>query len=178
LEAYYFENEDQDAVKQTLNLPAYRTQPDPWNSNYNIVDNFVLAMYSKKQVAERIKTSGISFDYVLFLRPDVQFLTDFDPTWFNLTTPTQICVPDFHCFSFKFNDRFSIATQTNAYKMAQTFDQMLEYSKQKPLHSETFHYDMTTAVLGLTIAYIPFYFNRIRANGLICEDCPTAEKQT
>jgi hypothetical protein len=61
--------------------------------------------------------------------------------------------------------------------MTETFDQMLEYSKQKPLHSESFHYDMTTAVLGLTIAYIPFYFNRVRANGLISNDAPSAEQQ-
>ena len=172
LEAQYCQREDQDVVKQTLNLLAYRTQPDPWNTNHNMVDNFVLAMYSKKQLGNLIKTSGESFDYVLFLRPDVQFLTDFNPAWLNLTTPTQICVPDFHCFSFKFNDRFAIATQTNAYRMTQTFERMLEYSRQKPLHSETFHYDMTTSVLDLTIAYIPFYFNRVRANGKISNDNP------
>ena len=175
LEAQYCQREDQNAVKQTLNLPAYRTHPDPWNTNYNMVDNFVLAMYSKKQVAQLIQTSGETFDYVLFLRPDVQFLNDFNPTWFQQTTLTQICVPEFHCFSFQFNDRFAIATQNNAYSMAQTFERMLDYSKQKPLHSESFHYDMTTSVLGLTIAYIPFYFNRVRANGQISNDNPLWE---
>ena len=177
LEANYVQREDQDAVKHTLNLPDYRTYPDPWDTDYNMVDNFVLAMYSKKQLGHLIRTSGQSFDYVLFLRPDVQFLNDFDPTWFNLTTPTQICVPEFHCFSFQFNDRFAIATQNNAYRMCQTFEWMLMYSRENPLHSEMFHYDMTTFVLDLTIAYIPFYFNRVRANGQISNDNPSLGDQ-
>jgi hypothetical protein len=172
LNADYIERDDQDIIKQKLNLILYRTHPDPWETNYQMVDNFVLAMYSKKQVGKIIQESGQTFDYVLFLRPDVQYVNDLNPEWFGKVSETQICVPDFHCFSFKINDRFAIATQENALKMSQCFDTMLEYSKTAPLHSETFQYNYVTK-LNLTIAYIPFYFNRIRANGVVSKDVPT-----
>jgi hypothetical protein len=172
LNAHYVQREDQDAVKQSLNLPQYRTHPDPWNSNYTMVDNFVLAMYSKKQLGKLIESSGESFDYVLFLRPDVQYVNDFSPAWFQQATSTQLCVPEFHCFSFKFNDRFALATQENAIKYSQLFNEMLEYSKHHTLHSETMNYWYVTTKLNLSVAYLPFYFNRVRANGQVSKDVP------
>jgi hypothetical protein len=172
LQAHYVQREDQDAVKQQLNLSQYRTHPDPWNSNYTMVDNFVLAMYSKQQLGQLIESSGESFDYVLFLRPDVQYVNDLNPAWFQQTTDTQLCVPDFHCFSFKFNDRFALATQQNALKYSKLFREMLPYSQHHPLHSETMNYWYVSTKLNLTVAYIPFYFNRVRANGQVSMDVP------
>lgn len=170
LNADYIHREDQNDVRNSLNLETYRTHPDPWNTQYNTLDNFVIAMYSKQKVAQLIKNSGKSFDYVIFLRPDVQYVNDLNLEWFQLTSNTQICVPEFHCYTFKFNDRFAISTQENAYHIGDAFYSMLEYSKQLPLHSETFHYNYTTSVLNLTVHYIPFYFNRVRANGQINND--------
>lgn len=172
LNANYVQREDQDDVKQSLNLPQYRTHVDPWNSKYTMVDNFVLAMYSKQQLGHLIHSSNESFDYVLFLRPDVQYVNDLNPEWFQKATQTQLCVPDFHCFSFKFNDRFALATQENALKYSKLFSEMLDYSKHQPLHSETMNYWYVTTKLNLTVAYLPFYFNRVRANGQISNDAP------
>lgn len=170
LGADYLRRDDQDALKVALNLTAYRTHPDPWNTKYEMVDNFVLAMYSKKQLGLMIQESGCTFDYVLFLRPDVQYTVDFDVRWLDIATPKCICVPNFHRFSFKFNDRFALATTANALLYSKQFDYMLEYSKQKLLHSETMGYDYVTEILKLTVMYIPFHFNRVRANGVVRND--------
>jgi len=170
LGAEYVRRDNQDDLKLGLNLTAYRKHPDPWDTKYEMVDNFILAMYSKKQLGLMIKESGCEFNYVLFLRPDVEYIVDLDVRWLPLATEKQICVPDFHCFSFKFNDRFAITTQTNAIRYSTLFDSMLNYSRLRPLHSETINYDFVTRVLKLAVAYVPFRFNRVRANGIVRND--------
>lgn len=173
LNADYIACDNQDEIKTRLDLTAYRTHPDPWRTEYQTVDNLVLAMYSKKQLGSLIKTTidrGDVFDYVLFLRPDCQYVTDFDVNWFSGVTDTNILVPDFHCYSFKFNDRFALATPTNAIQYSKLFDIMLEYSRKLKLHSETTNYYYVTEILRLSVGYIPFRFNRVRANGIFYKD--------
>lgn len=46
----YFIFDDLEKIKKNLNLELYRSHKDPWNSNYNSVDNFILSLYSKKRV--------------------------------------------------------------------------------------------------------------------------------
>lgn len=46
----YFIFDDLDVIKEKLNLKKYRTNKDPWDSNYNSVDNFILSLYSKKRI--------------------------------------------------------------------------------------------------------------------------------
>jgi hypothetical protein len=58
----------------------------------------------------------------------------------------------------------------NALLYSKQFDYMLEYSKQKMLHSETMGYDYVTDILKLAVTYISFHFNRVRANGVVRND--------
>ena len=173
LGANYVQRESQDELKNTLNLTAYRTYPDPWETQYQMVDNFILAMYSKKQLGLMVEAAvkgGEAFDYVLFLRPDCEYVTDFDVRWFSRANDTTICVPDFHCFHFKFNDRFALAKPSVALRYSKIFDIMLDYSRKMPLHSESTNYYYAAEVLKLKIEYIPFHFNRVRANGVFRKD--------
>ena len=73
----FIEVEDQDRVKNEINIRQYRSQPDPWESNYVSLDNFVCAMYSKRQLGIMVNHSNIDFDYVVYLRPDLHYLTPF-----------------------------------------------------------------------------------------------------
>ena len=166
----YSQIDDQDTIKTWLNLHNYYSQPDPWGTHYNSVNNFILAMYSKKILGEMICKSNEGFDYVLFLRPDVLYLNDFKTEWFNLVTETQVCAPDFQHWEHNFNDRFCMSTQKNAILYSTIFNFLLEYSVNKMLHSETIQRDYITKHFNLTIAFIPFRFNRVRANGYISED--------
>jgi len=47
LKPNYIQIDDQNKIKKEINTFLYRTHPDPWNTNYNSVDNFILAQYSK-----------------------------------------------------------------------------------------------------------------------------------
>ena len=150
--------EDQDTVKSLLGLHEYRTHPDPWNSHYQTVDNFVLAMYSKMKATQLAETYSPSS--IIFLRPDVQYIT---PLPLLTIKHDQIIIPDFHLYQ-RMNDRFAICTE-HTYKIyGNIFPILLSYSKQYPLHSETC-YAKYLLHNKIRLRHIPFYFIRIRANG-------------
>jgi len=165
----YLQIDNQDEVKARIGLEKYRSQPDPWNTNYITVDNFICAMYSKKRVGEMIKNCGETFDAYIFLRPDVKFLNSLSIQYLSLIHGNRVCVPNFHLFP-EFNDRFFICSNANIHTYTQLFDDMLEYSQHSSLHSERFQYAMLTKKYRLIVVYIPIYFNRIRACGKAMRD--------
>jgi len=166
----YVQIDDQDEVKQRIHIEKYRSMPDPWQSNYVCVDNFVCAMYSKKQLGIMVKDSKIDFDYIVYLRPDVNFLTSFDIRYFSIVKKNTICTPNFHLFP-KLNDRFCILKPNNLEKYSRLFDCMYEFSTIFPLHSEKFQHHVMTRNYKWIIKYVSFLFNRVRYNGNELQDC-------
>lgn len=160
----YIEIDDQDEIKQKIDVFKYRTHDDPWNSDYISVDNFLCAMYSKKQLGQMVENCEETFDYIIYLRPDVKYHSSFDIKFLSIVNKYTICTPNFHLFP-KLNDRFCILTNNNLRKYYLLFDEMYEYSLTQPLHSERFQYHTLINRYKLSIKYIPFLFNRVRANG-------------
>ena len=161
----YITIHDQDTIKKQLNLPSYRSFPDPWNTNYNSVDNFVLSMYSKQQVTKMIENTNIKYDYIIFLRPDVEYVDNFDIKFLKLATNKAICIPNFHLFSkYHFNDRFCISNLKTYKLYGNVFDQLLALSRMQELHSETIIGQLMQKY-HLEIIRIPFRFLRVRSDG-------------
>lgn len=171
LNADVIEITDQDELKREISIDSFKTNKDPWNTNYISVENFICAMYSKSRIVDMIEKSSIQFDRIIFLRPDVQYLNLFDNKFLDMVDDSTICVPNFHKYS-NFNDRFCIATHKNGLIYGSLFKFMLEYSKINELHSETFQRYYLDKIFKLKILFIPIYFNRVRANGIILNDCP------
>lgn len=165
----YFKIDNQDEVKSHLDLMKYRTHKDPWGSKYVTVDNYICAMYSKKQVTNLISESKLEFDCIIFLRPDVRYLNPLKIEWLRSVKNYNIFIPSFQLVK-NTNDRFCITDYNNGILIGNMFDTMYDYSKINPLHSETFLYRYITYNLKAKIIYIAFYFNRVRANGLESSD--------
>jgi len=164
----FIEIDSQDEIKNKLNLISYRTHPDPWNTQYNSVDNFILAMYSKSKVTNMVKDSNIIFDYIIYLRPDVKYIDNFNIEFLKNVNNDTICIPNFHLYSsYKFNDRFAICTNNNYQLYGNIFNKLLDLSKIMPLHSETI-YGKILYENKININRINFKFCRIRCNGDIC----------
>ena len=160
--------DDQDKVKNSINITQYESQPDPWGTNYNSVENFICAMYSKNELTKMIEESNEQFDYVIFLRPDVKYLNPLNINSLNHVKDNVICVPNF-CLFHEFNDRFAM-TNMYSYKIYGTlFNELLEYSKTKMLHSEECQAYLLKKQ-NFRIVLIPFYFNRVRFNGFELKD--------
>ena len=170
----YFDSHDQDEFKKNINFKAFRTHKDPWDTNYETVDNFICAMFSKSRCTQLISKSNEKFDYVIFLRPDCMYLTNFNISFFKLVNNNTICIPNFALYH-NFNDRFCI-TNMNTYQLyGNIFTKLFNYSKKHPLHSETFHYNIikqhkTKNKKKINIKLINFRFRRVRANGNIIKN--------
>ena len=162
----YFEIDDQDEIKKKINMTLYRTHKDPWNTNYNSVDNFILAQYSKSRLVNMIAKTNNNYDYIIFLRPDCMYFDKLSINLFSRVNDNSISIPNWHLYGpYKFNDRFCI-TNMKTYKIyGDVFKDLLDISKKSILHSET--------VLGniiykekLNVNRTNFKFSRIRMNGL------------
>ncbi len=167
----YFVIENQDEVKKNLNLEQYRKYPDPWNTQYDSVDNFILGQYSKMKLTKMIKDTKTKFDYIIFLRPDVEYLNKLEESFFKSVSNNRICIPDFDVkyeksWLWKFNDRFAITNYNNYRIYGELFHKLLSISKFMSLHSETV---MARYLLNNKVYYkrIMFRFRRIRTNGNI-----------
>jgi hypothetical protein len=165
LNADYISIDNQDIIKKNIDFLSYRTHKDPWNTNYKTVDNFILAMYSKKKLYKLFEDNNDgSFTHFLCLRPDSRYLNDFNISWITSIQNNEIYIPCF-CYKYwKFNDRLCLTSNINIFKLyTNIYDYMLDYSKNKPLHSESIHRDIMM-INNIKIKTIPFFFNRIRAN--------------
>lgn len=162
----YIERHDQDEFKRQINFNAFRNHPDPWNTNYETVNNFICAMFSKSRCTKLIEDCKENFDYIIFLRPDVKYLNDFNSDFLKYVNNNTICVPNFanNHGNCKFNDRFCISNMKTYKIYGNVFPKMYEYSKNHQLHSETFHCYMMK-INNIGIKFIPFIFDRIRADG-------------
>jgi hypothetical protein len=164
----YIELQDQDDFKQKINFNAFRTHKDPWNTNYETVNNFICAMFSKSRCTQLIDKSNENFDYIIYLRPDVLYLNDFDVNFFKKVNSNTICIPNFALHN-NFNDRFCIVNMKTYKLYGHIFKKLFEYSKHCSLHSETVHYKLMIKN-KIKIEKINFIFKRVRADGRICAD--------
>jgi len=160
----FFEVENQEEVKTRLELTKYRTHRDIWKTKYALVDNYICAMWSKKQVTKLIQESKMEFDCIIFLRPDVRYLNPLKVEWLRSVHSSNVFIPNFQKVN-QMNDRFSITNYENGIRIGNIFDGILEYSQSKSIHSETILFLFIKKTLKLNIKYIPFFFNRVRANG-------------
>lgn len=166
----YAKQDNQDETKQQLNLLSYRSHKDPWNTNYNSVDNFILASYSKYIVTNMIEDCIEDYDYILFMRPDCMYLDKLNIQFLNLSDNNSIVIPNTYCFGkYNINDRFAI-TNRKTYKIyGEVFTQLLEMSKTQSLHSETIIGIILIVYNKLKIHKVKFNFSRVRIDGRIVD---------
>ena len=166
----YIMIENEEIVKKECDFNKYRSNYDYYNTNYKNIDNFIWAMYSKKQGCKMIANSGESFDYILVCRPDVVYETPITLQMLELVNDTTLAAPVFHVYFRKINDRFFILTQNNLQRFGDLFDELYEFSRYYPIHPEQFIYEFLVNRYHLDIIYIPFIFNRLRANNKLLQD--------
>lgn len=166
--------EHQDTIDVQLNLEKYRAQGDPWKYNiehdpspFSTLDNHIRALWSLNQVTNLWTSSDISYDRVIYLRPDVEFMVPFNINWITSPIKNTILIPSFQHI-YNCNDRFAIGTPEAMKLYGERFHVAYQYSLKKSLHSEGFLADYMN-INGYTFSSIPFSFRRIRADGRVQE---------
>jgi hypothetical protein len=162
--------ENQDEIKDKLNVKSYRTKGNPWNDDkntYTTLDNHILALWSLKQVTQIWKPNQTQYSHIVYLRPDVRFLNPIQSAWFTSSNDSKIKMPNFHLMN-GCNDRFAIGNPRIMSVYGNRFDDAYKYSLTNKLHSESF-LAYTLLKHRIQIEHIPIYFIRIRADG---QECP------
>lgn len=167
LNPHYLLVENQDDCLKSLNIESYYTKLGNWTGmtpeiTRYLIQNLVLALYSKKKIMEYLSNTGIQYDYIIIMRPDFRILTEIDISWFSELGTKSIIIPerDWFCGC---NDRMCIATPDVALYYGNLYDQLLEYSKNKSIVSERFCLDMLNKQ-GLTIIKKPIEYTMVRAD--------------
>ena len=158
----YFEYDKQNEILNKLKVKQYRSKPDHWRTNYQNTDFFILSMYSKMRVTELVKKSELDFNYVVFLRPDINYLHNFPINLLDKINDNTCLIPNFH-LDKGVNDRFYISNKDNALKFGYSFEHLLDYSKKKILNSEHFCRFILDKY-KIKFININFKFQRVRAN--------------
>lgn len=129
--------DNQDKISELLDFKKYYTHPDPWNTGYNSVNNFILASYSKHLVTEMIDPN--QYKYIIYVRPDCKFHSFYYDGMLNGLDETTILIPNMPLYGrYRFNDQFAITTNQNYMIYGNMFNELYEYSKHNCLHSETY----------------------------------------
>eukprot|EP01033_Poteriospumella_lacustris_P014270 gene14270-10201_t len=197
LKPNYIFIENQEEFDARINYPLFETQGDPWHNDFSSFKNHMRALnslYHVTQVVEQMHQQQ-PYDAIVFLRPDVRFLTDL-PLQLLHHPPTMraydLFLPDFHrsCWGNEFNDRMALGKVAAALIYGKKFEAAFMYSLAHKLHAEKITYHQlsrthtvnttttTTATATATatatkttmqvrVAEIPFRFQRIRSSGEI-----------
>lgn len=174
----YYITDNQLDIAEQLCLETYRTRGDPWpHTQYKSLDNYLLAMYSKKKISELLKQNIESlpgqhnYECVIFIRSDVLFekaiQIDKICQLLNSQQPsTRPClIPNFQHWLGGLNDRMFISKPELAVQFGRSFDLLYDISKERKLHSEQINKYLIQEVYKSTPILVPIFFSRVRADG-------------
>jgi hypothetical protein len=159
--------ENEDDVIQKIDLTKYRKHGDPWkdtskDNTFMTLNNAILSLYSTYQVTQMWKNTGIKYDAIICLRPDVLYLKPLTIDYFNSIQDNLILIPNFA--EYPINDRFAIGNSDVMEKYGNRFLDAYQYSLINALHTETYlNYYLNK--LNIKIKKINYKFCRIRING-------------
>jgi hypothetical protein len=122
-----------------------------------------LGLYSLNQVTQLWKSSDKTYDYIIYLRPDVKFLSPLKLTFFLNLNNSNIALPDFH--EYPVNDRFAIGKPNIMLIYGERYLHSYDYSLINKLHAETY-LKYLLEQNKINIIKIKFEFQRIRSNGI------------
>jgi hypothetical protein len=99
--------DDQIVFDKSINVSDYAYKGDPWEDHFTSLKNSLRALNSQYQLSKAIKKSGILYDFVIFIRPDVRYLNELPVKLLGTLGRQALLVPDFHrsCDGGMLNDR-------------------------------------------------------------------------
>lgn len=142
----YYLYDDQNNIEKILNIENYYTYltwgvfGDPKLVKH-LIKNYVLALYSKNKITQLFNQNIKEYDYAIICRPDMNILNEFDINYFNELNNNNIIIPEQDSYG-GCNDRFCIGKPNIISLYGSLYNELLNYSKQKPIESELFLLDM------------------------------------
>lgn len=100
------------------------------NINYEwrpqLIKNHLCALESQKRVYNMVIEKSNKYDFIIFIRPDVELFNNFNIKWFNLSY--DITILNYEHYE-GYNDRFAIIPFNKAAKYAERIEEIIEFRK-------------------------------------------------
>jgi hypothetical protein len=134
--------ENQDDILSRIPIDDYYTHLGGWlgkDKEKQIIRNLVLALYSKKQVTLALQKNmeHTKYDYVMIVRPELDFITPIQLDNLYSLDDTNIIIPEIDWY-WGCNDRMMISTPSVALYYGTLYDSLLEYSRKTQIRSEEY----------------------------------------
>ena len=111
-----------------FNKKIYEEYGDNPNGEWRpqLILNHLCALESQKRVFNMVIESKNEYDLILYIRPDVEIMNNFDVNWLNIDF--DIMIPDYDNFE-GLNDRFAILPFKKALKYSTRINEIIEFRK-------------------------------------------------
>jgi|SRR5579862_318193 len=136
LNPHFFRRDDQDAFTENLDMSKYFYQ-DVWEEKghhadgewlFNLVLNHLCALESQKRVTDMVLATNNRYDYILYVRPDVEFKSPINVSQMLQLTNEEILLPIGHDYE-GYNDRFAILTFASAPIYGKRIDHIADFRR-------------------------------------------------
>jgi len=160
----------QDDAAIATAMAAARQQRDYFENCWISVRNHLHQLASLRRAWRLAADSPASFDYFLFVRPDLRYIDEIPVAAITVgfNGANNIALPAWHSFG-GFNDRFALAAPEAARHYANRLDLVTEFCAQNPLHPESLlAYALEQA--AAQVCLLPARATRVRAHGALSPD--------
>lgn len=130
----YYKIENQNDFTETLNFSDYFNEKlyklyggdKPYEWRPQLILNHLCALESQKRVYNMVVETKNNYDFIIYIRPDVKILNNFEISWLN--SDFDIVLLDYDNYE-GFNDRFAILPMNTATKYSERIDEIKDYRK-------------------------------------------------
>jgi hypothetical protein len=168
----YYKIEKQNEFLNTINFENYFDQklynihggdtPNEWRPQ--LIMNHLCALESQKRVYNMVIESNNTYDFIIYIRPDVKITNSFDINWLKMNFDIIIPSYDHH---EGYNDRFAILPFDNALKYSTRIDEIIEFRKNHGRIVSEKYVKYIVSTYYSNVKFIDFMMKIIRPDGSI-----------
>ena len=166
----YYQIEEQKLFTDKLNFVDYFDKElyDKYGGDTDhewrpqLIMNHLCALESQKRVYQMAKETNEQFDYIIFIRPDVEILNRFDTSIFN--AKFDIIIPNYDHHE-GLNDRFAIIPFKYASNYACRIDEIKDFRKNNGRIVSEKYVKFIINKYYNNVLFVNFYMKIVRPNG-------------
>jgi hypothetical protein len=165
--------DDQDVFEETIIMSDYFDKEtwEKYDNNINgewhpqLIKNHIFALESMKRATIMCLDSGVKYEYVIYVRPDVMIHDKLPIDILDSINEDTICIPNFEQWE-GYNDRFAIVPFTKCIYYGSRIDSIKDFRKTNGrITSEKFLKYIVDKHFK-EVKYIDFKFDMVRSNNI------------
>ena len=161
---YHIDSQDE-FLKGLVFSDYYREGEGEWLPE--LLQNHLCALESQKRVTELCLNSGVTYDAIVYMRPDVLVLSRLNPEWLSIE-PGHIRIHETFDYG-GYNDRFAIVHPESSRLYGCRIDQAIKYRMSHPRIAAEDYIKYILETSFSTIQEIRFNMLIVRPSGIVQE---------